>query len=85
MAMLISISQYVGGAMVMAGLLSRLALLPLAVTVALAAFVFKWKAGFTNGWDWPFVVFASCVTLLLLGSGSYSLDAALGIPFTSSV
>jgi uncharacterized membrane protein YphA (DoxX/SURF4 family) len=82
---LVTLAEFVGGATVVVGLLTRLALIPLIVTVGLAAFVFKRKAGFAGGWDWPFSVFGSSLALLLIGSGGWSLDALIGIPWTSAI
>jgi putative oxidoreductase len=82
---LVTLAEAVGGVMIVAGLLTRLALIPLIVTVGLAAFVFKRKDGFAGGWDWPFSVFGSSLALLLIGSGGYSLDALFGIPWTTAI
>lgn len=75
------IAELVGGALVFIGLLTRVAAVPLAVIVAGAIPMAKWKAGFVDGWDWPFSVLGACVAILLLGPGAISLDRLIGVPF----
>jgi len=50
-----------------------------ATSVAIARV--RWQKGFVNGWDWPLSVLGGTIALLLLGSGAYSLDALLGLPW----
>lgn len=71
--------ELLGGGLVVVGLLTRIALLPLVVIVGIAAVGFKRQQGFFGGWDWPLSVFGGSLALLLLGPGRYSLDTLLGI------
>jgi putative oxidoreductase len=77
-ALVVSLSELVFGSLVMIGLLTQLACIPLAV-VLLVAVRAKWSAGFFGGWDWPLAVLGSTVALLLLGPGAISIDAATGL------
>lgn len=67
------------GLLVLAGLFTQLAVIPLIGILLMAVTQFKWKAGFFGGWDWPFSVLGGSLALLLLGSGAYSADAALDV------
>lgn len=75
----VGISEIVGGALVVVGLFTRLAIIPLAVILSGAVVVVKWNKGFEDGWDWPFSLLGICVALFLLGGGTWSLDDLLGL------
>ena len=66
--------------MVLIGLLTRFAAIPLAAILVVAILGFKRKAGFLGGWDWPFSVLAIVVAIFVLGAGAWSIDALLGLP-----
>lgn len=76
----LAITELLGGAFVLLGLLTRVAAVPLALVVILAIPLAKWKHGFVDGWDWPFSLAGACVAIAILGGGDYGLDAALGLP-----
>lgn len=67
------------GVLVLIGLLTRLAVLPLIGIMLVAIVRFKWKAGFLGGWDWPLSVLGGCVALLLIGGGRFSVDHLLSL------
>lgn len=73
--------EFGGGVLLLLGLFTRIAALPLAIIVAGAIPMAKWKLGFVDGWDWPFSVLGASVAIALLGPGAYSLDSLLRLPF----
>lgn len=70
--------ELVAGAMVLLGLFTRIAVIPLILILVLAIAIVKGKKGFVDGWDWPFTLIIVGVVLLMLGPGDISLDALLG-------
>lgn len=79
LAWLVSVTELGGGILLLLGLGTRLVAIPLAATLVVAIFRFKWKEGFQFGWDWPFSVLGGTLALLLLGAGGVSLDHVLGL------
>ena len=84
-AILARLAEFVGGILVIAGLLTPLAALAaLALSVVMSVAIVKvhLKKGFfaaSDGYEFNLVPIAVAVALLLAGSGAYSIDAALGI------
>lgn len=79
LARLVAVVELVGGILLVIGLGTRIASIPLALTLVVAIARFKWKDGFQGGWDWPFSVLGGTLALLLLGAGSTSLDHVIGL------
>lgn len=77
----LALTELIGGVLVLVGLFTRIAAVPLAICVALAIPLAKWAQGFVDGWDWPFSLVGACTAIAILGGGAYSLDAAIGLPF----
>lgn len=77
LALVVSLTEAVGGAALLVGLASRPAALVLAAVMVVAIVGFKRTQGFVGGWDWPFAVLAILIGVALLGSGPWSLDAIL--------
>ncbi len=75
----VGISEVVGGALVVVGLFTRIAVIPLAAILVGAIVFVKWNKGFEDGWDWPFSLLGTCVALFLLGGGTWSLDDLLDL------
>jgi putative oxidoreductase len=80
LAIIVAATELVGGGALLLGLGSRLVALPLGV-VLLAAIDAKRRDGFLGGWDWPLSVLAIDLAILALGSGPWSVDGLLGLPW----
>ena len=78
-ALIVSGFELLGGIALLAGILTRLAIVPLAAILVVAIIGFKFRSGFLGGWDWPLSVLAILVAIALLGPGLYSVDAILGL------
>ena len=79
LATVVSVTELTGGILLLVGLLTRLAAVPLALTLVVAIVRFKWREGFQGGWDWPLSVLGSTIALLLLGAGTVSIDHLIGL------
>ena len=69
-----------GGLLLLAGLFTRWASLPLAATMVVAILTVHLKAGFflPNGYEFPLIILASTLSLALQGSGALALDNLRG-------
>jgi putative oxidoreductase len=79
LALMVGSSELICGALVFVGLVTRLATIPLAITLIMAIVRFKWSAGFIGGWDWPWSVLGATVAIAILGAGAVSIDALIGL------
>ena len=70
---LVSSAEFFSGLALFAGFLSRLAVIPLAVTMVVAIFT----AHIGGGWSYPVLIIAVCAALFHAGSGPWSLDKTL--------
>ncbi len=77
-ALLAGYVETICGLLLFAGLLTRVAVIPLILILILAIPMVKWKQGFVDGWDWPFTLIIVGVVLLVLGPGQVSIDAVFG-------
>lgn len=68
--------EFVCGILIVLGLLTRFATIPVFITMLVVLFVALAQAPFTDKML-PFVYLFLCVVLFILGSGEYSVDAAL--------
>jgi putative oxidoreductase len=82
MAILAGLAEFVGGILVIAGFLTPLAALALIVVMIVAILKVHLENGFfaaSGGYEFNLVLIAVAAALLLVGSGAYGIDAALGI------
>ena len=70
---LISSVEFLSGLALFFGFMTRLAVIPLSVTMVAAIFT----AHIGGGWGYPFLVIAVCAALFHSGSGPLSLDRAM--------
>ena len=73
-------TELIAGLLVCVGLFTRVAVVPLILIVVGAIPMVKWKKGFVDGWDWPFVLIIVGLVLMASGAGGLSVDSLLGIP-----
>lgn len=79
MAVLATAAEFLGGILLVVGLLTRLAALPLAVTMLVALFVAHLSGGFfaPDGFEYVLVLFVASISLALLGPGALAVDNVL--------
>lgn len=77
---LLSIAEPLGAIALLAGFLTQFAALGYAI-IMLGAIIMKiriWRVGFSakqgGGWEFDFLILASCLALIILGGGAWSLD-----------
>ena len=78
-APLVALTEFLGGLALVAGLLTRLAAVGLAITMLGATVMVHLAAGFflPNGYEFSFALMGAAIALALTGAGAYSLDALL--------
>ena len=72
-------AEFIGGILVLAGLLTRLGALFIACVMFVAIFGVHWSGGFFNprGFEYPLALFAMALALLISGGGRASVDQLL--------
>lgn len=77
---MVGLLEFFGGLALIAGLLTRLAGVGLAINMLGAFLLVHAKAGFflPNGYEFVMMLAASAMTLTLTGAGRYSIDSLLG-------
>ena len=75
----VALVEFFGGLALIAGLLTRLASVGLAITMLGAIFMVHLGAGFfgPNGFEFPLALTAAAATLMVTGAGRWSLDTLL--------
>ena len=71
--LLVSSVEFFGGLTLFLGFLTRLAAIPIAITMVVAILT----AHRGGGWQYPLLILACCANLLQAGSGPFSLDRFL--------
>lgn len=77
-----ALGELLGGLGLAVGLLTPLPSLAIAGSMVVAIALVHWPRGFwvsKGGYEFNLSILAACAAIALTGSGSYSLDAALGI------
>ena len=77
-----ALAEFVGGILVVLGLLNPLGSFALAGSMLVAIALVHWPKGFwTNkgGYEFNLLIVAAAATVAIAGPGAYSLDSALGI------
>lgn len=74
-----ALSEFVGGILIVLGLLTRVGAFFIGVTMVVAIFGVHWPAFFANnkGIEYPLALLAMAVALLISGGGHLSVDKAL--------
>ena len=73
-------AEFFGGILLILGLLTRLAAIPLLVVMMVAIFKAHWANGFSmqnGGFEYPFIICGALFALLTLGGGAFSVDQKL--------
>lgn len=84
-ALVLGLTEFVGGVAILIGLASRVAAALLIVSMVVASFlqIFKWKTPLKKpdggaGYEFDLLIIAALIALLLLGSGNLSVDQLMG-------
>lgn len=80
-AVVLAMTELLGGLAVLAGFLTRLASVGLACVMAVAVLKVHWSHGFSamnGGFEYPFTLLGAALTLLIVGGGRISLGSVLG-------
>ncbi|TSA44547.1 DoxX family protein [bacterium] len=78
-AAVVSLAEFIGGLLLILGLLTQLIALIVAVEFLIILFVMKRWKGFVGGYEFDFIILASALALLTLSGGHLSLDSFFGI------
>ena len=70
---LVAFAEGICAALLMLGLFTRLATIPLIVTMGVVVFVVKWKNGFGD-MELPLVYLVGFLSILVFGPGRFSID-----------
>lgn len=80
-AWVVAIAEFFGGLGLLFGLLTRLSAAALVTNMAVAICLVHLKNGFfagNGGYEYPMLLMAASISLVILGPGDYSLDALVG-------
>ena len=79
MAPAVALTEFIGGAALLVGLLTRVAAVGIALVMVGAIFTAHIQAGFfaPGGYEFPLMLLATAIALAFTGAGPVSLDAAV--------
>lgn len=70
----------IGGACLIIGLCTRIAVIPLIIFMGTAVALVHWKNGFfitSGGWEYNFIVVCGLIALFVLGAGRFSITKSI--------
>ena len=75
-AFILAVTEFFGGIAILIGAFTRIpaVLLIFSMSIAVYARKFNWNQNFKEGYEFDILVIASLITLILLGSGNFSID-----------
>ena len=76
---IVAVLEFVGGLLIVAGLLTQVVALLLAVQMAVAILKVNLKRGFVGGYEFDLLLLAAGLLLAAVGGGDRSLDAFIGL------
>ncbi|MEK7520753.1 MAG: DoxX family protein [Patescibacteria group bacterium] len=76
---IVAVLEFVGGLLIVAGLLTQVIALLLAVQMAVAILKVNLKRGFAGGYEFDLLLLAAGLLLVAVGGGDCSLDAFIGL------
>ncbi|HWR17239.1 MAG TPA: DoxX family protein [Terriglobales bacterium] len=71
-------AEFVGGMLLVAGLLTRFAAVAVCINMLVAVFKVHWKQGLLGGYEFPLALAAMAFALIFMGAGSISIDWVIG-------
>jgi putative oxidoreductase len=74
---LVGIVEVGGGIFLLLGFMTQLVALLLAIDMMVAIWKVKFKMGFSNGWEFDFILLVVALSLLVIGPGAFSIDLPL--------
>lgn len=73
----LALSEFIGGALVMIGLYTRIGAFFIACVMLVAIFGQQWKFGFLGGFEYSFALLGMAMSLVIYGGGSASIDSQM--------
>ena len=71
-------TEFVGGMLLVAGLLTRLAAIAICINLLVAVFKVHWRQGLVGGYEFPLSLAAIAFALIFYGAGPISIDWVIG-------
>lgn len=78
-AVLVAVIEFVGGLFIIAGFLTQLVAVAVAIQFAFITLKMNLKKGLKGGYEFDLLILAAALALLTLGSGALSVDKFFGI------
>ncbi len=78
-AVVVSVTEFIGGLFLIFGFLSQIVAILVAVQFVVIILKMKFSKGFKDGYEFDLLIMAAALALLALGGGTYSLDSYLGL------